>query len=410
MGQRAVITGLGVVAPSGIGVKEHWRTSLDGACRITPFTRYPETSPIRLAGQVAGFDERDHLSHKLITQTDRFTWYAVAATGMALDDAGLDPHTCDPYTMSVVTAASSGGNEFGQRELQALWTKGSQAVSVYQSIAWFYAASSGQISILHQLKGPCGVVVADNAGGLDVFGQAQRIIRRGGRVVLAGGTEAPLNPYALVCQADLGELSGADEPAHGYRPFDAAANGYLPGEGGAMVVVEDAEAARSRGVLPYAEILGHAATHDAYHHTQPAPDGRQLARAMSTAIRRAGLAPDDIDVVFADAAGTHTRDAIEVTALHRVFGDRAGAVPVTAPKSMVGRMYSGAAPLDVTWAALAIRHGVVPATVNLDPGSAGYGLPFVVELFRPDRLRAVLVVARGIGGFNSALVLGAVDG
>ncbi len=406
-GPRAVITGLGVVAPTGVGVDAHWRTSLEGACRITPFTRYPETSPIRLAGQVVGFDEREHISHKLITQTDRFTWYALAASGMALGDARLDPGAGDPYALSVVTAASSGGNEFGQRELQTLWAKGPGSVSVYQSIAWFYAASSGQISILHQLKGPCGVLVADDAGGLDVFGQAQRIIRRGGAAVLAGGTEASLNPYALVCQADLGTLSGADDPACGYRPFDAAANGYLPGEGGAMVVVEEAAAARSRGADPYAEILGYAATHDAYHQVEPAPDGRQLARAMSTAIGRAGLTPDDIDVVFADAAGIPARDAAEVAALRLVFGDRAGAVLVTAPKAMVGRLYSGAAPLDVAWAALAIRHGVVPATVNLDPESAGYGLSFVVEPLRVDRLRTALVVARGIGGFNSALVLGA---
>jgi minimal PKS chain-length factor (CLF/KS beta) len=403
----AVITGLGVIAPTGVGVAQHWEASLAGECRISPFTRFPETSPVRLAGQVKGFDEQEHVSSKLIAQTDRFSWYALAACQMAFDDAGLDPQTDDPYAVSVVTAATSGGNDFGQRELQALWAQRPESVSAFMSVAWFYAASSGQISILHKLKGACGVFVADTAGGLDAFGQARRVIGRGGAAVVVGGAEAPLTPYALVCQASLGELSGAVDPAEGYRPFDSAANGFVPGEGGAMVIVEEAAAALSRGAVPYAEILGHAATHDAYHHANPAPDGYQLSRAISTAIRRAGLTPADIDVVFADAAGSRARDAVEVASLRRVFGDHAAHMPVTAPKSMVGRLYSGGGPLDVAWAALTLRYGVVPPTINLDPGSAGYGLAFVVEDVRLDRLRTALVVARGIGGFNSALVLGA---
>ncbi|BCJ56171.1 actinorhodin polyketide beta-ketoacyl synthase [Actinoplanes sp. NBRC 14428] len=408
MTPRAVITGLGVVAPTGIGVADHWSATLAGKCCITPFTRYPDTSPIQLAGQVEGFDERAHVSNKLIVQTDRFTWFALAATTMAFTDAGLDPASMDPYAVSVVTAAASGGNEFGQREIQSLWAQGSETVTAYQSIAWFYAASSGQISILHKLRGSCGVLVADTAGGLDVFGQARRVITRGGQAVVVGGTEAPLTPYALVCQADLQAMSTAGDAGDGYRPFDAAAGGYLPGEGGAMVVVESLDSARDRGAEPYAEVLGHAATHDAHHHTEPDPGGRQLARAMATAISRAGLAPHDIDVVFADAAGARGADGIEVAALRQVFGDAAGGIPVTAPKSMVGRLYSGGGPLDVSWAALALRHGVIPPTVNLDPASAGYGLTFVTEPVRPERLRHALVVARGVGGFNSALVLGAV--
>jgi 3-oxoacyl-(acyl-carrier-protein) synthase len=403
---RAVITGIGVVAPTGLGVTEHWQTSLAGKCRITPYTRYPDTSPIRLAGQVEGFDETEFVSNKLIVQTDRFSWYALAATRMALDDAGLDPASCDPYAISVVTAAASGGNEFGQREIQALWQQGPRAVTAYQSIAWFYAATSGQVSILHKLKGACGVLVADAAGGLDAFGQARRVIGRGGAAVVVGGAEAPLVPYALACQADLGVLSAAGDPSEGYRPFDAAANGYLPGEGGAMLVVESLSTARAE---PYAEILGHAATHDGYHPMQPAPDGAQLARAISAAIARAGLTPSDIDAVFADGAGNRSWDSLEVGALRSVFGAAAGRLPVTVPKSMVGRLYSGAAPLDVAWAALALRHGVLPPTVNLDPESAGHGLRFVLEPMRPARLRHVLVVTRGVGGFNSALVLGAVE-
>jgi 3-oxoacyl-(acyl-carrier-protein) synthase len=190
-----------------------------------------------------------------------------------------------------------------------------------------------------------------------------------------------------------------------YRPFDAAAAGYVPGEGGAVLLVEELAPAKARSASIYAEVLGHAATHDAHHHRDPAPDGRQLVRAITLAVQRSGLAPDDIDVVFADAAGDPVADAIEVNALRSVFGKRANEIPVTAPKSMVGRLYSGGASLDVAWAALSLMHEVVPPTVNLDPDSAGYGLNFVVEPLRPARLRHALVIARGVGGFNSALVL-----
>ncbi|TKA11220.1 beta-ketoacyl synthase N-terminal-like domain-containing protein [Actinacidiphila oryziradicis] len=404
--RRAVITGIGVVAPTGIGVGEHWKTSLAGQCRISAFTRYPETSPIRLAGQVEDFDAAEHLSNKLLVQTDRWTWFALAAANLALADAELDLGTMDPYSVSVLTASASGGNEFGQREIEALWSRHPSAVSAYQSIAWFYAASTGQISIRHGLKGSSGVLVADTAGALDVVAQARRNIERGGAAVVVGGTEAPLTPYALVCQESLGRFNRTADPSMAYRPFDAAAAGYVPGEGGAVFVVEELSAAKDRSASIYAEVLGHAATHDAHHHHEAAPDGRRLIRALSLAIERSGLTPDDIDVIFADAAADPAADAIEANAVRAVFGDRAGEVLVTAPKTMVGRLYSGGPSLDVAWAALALAHGVVPQTVNLDPGSADYGLNFVIEPVRPARLRTALIVARGVGGFNSAVVLG----
>jgi minimal PKS chain-length factor (CLF/KS beta) len=405
-GRRAVITGIGVVAPTGIGAGEHWKTTLAGECRITPFTRYPDTSPIRLAGQVPDFRPDDHISNKFMVQTDRWSWFALAAAGLALEDAELDLTAMDPYAVSVVTASASGGNEFGQREIEALWARHPSAVSAYQSIAWFYAASTGQISIRHGLKGSCGVLVADTAGGLDVMAQARRNIQRGGAAVVVGGSEAPLTPYALVCQNDLGRFSPGDDPARAYRPFDPTQSGYVPGEGGAVLVVEELEAARSRSASVYAEVLGHAATHDAHHHAEAAPDGRQLARAMSQAIERSGLTPEDIDVVFPDAAADPVADAAELRALREVFGDRLSDIPVTVPKTMVGRLYSGGPPLDVSWAALALAHGTLPPTVNFDPTRADQGLNVVTEPTRPARLRTALVVARGVGGFNSALVLG----
>jgi 3-oxoacyl-(acyl-carrier-protein) synthase len=405
--RRAVITGLGVVAPNGIGTEDWWQATREGKSGIGTIERFdPSRYATRLAGEVSGFDAADHVPKRLAVQTDRWTHMAIAAAQMALDDAGLDPAEQDPYSMSVITASSSGGNEFGQNEIQNLWGKGPVFVGAYQSIAWFYAATTGQLSIKHKMKGACGVVVAEGAGGLEALAQSRRTLRRGSDSVLSGGLEAPIGPYALTCQMMNGYLSSEPEPEDAYRPFDVRANGYVPGEGGAILLVEGEDSAASRGAAQvYGEIAGYGATNDAYHYRKPAPDGRQLGRAISIALKDAGVGPDEVDVVFADAAGTPEGDEIEARVLADVLGERAGQVPVTAPKSMTGRLYAGGASLDAAAALLAIRDGVVPPTINLDQPANGFGLDFVTGEAREAGVNTALVVARGYGGFNSALVL-----
>jgi 3-oxoacyl-(acyl-carrier-protein) synthase len=231
------------------------------------------------------------------------------------------------------------------------------------------------------------------------------MINRGVDLVVSGGTEAPIGPYALTCQLTNGRLSEADDPKAAYRPFDARANGYVPGEGGAIIVVEGLDHAEGRGAPVYGEIVGYGATNDASDPRESQPDGRHLARAMSLALERAGVAASEIDAVFLDAMGTPEADAAEVDAIRQVFGERAEQVPVTAPKSMVGRLYAGGAPLDVAAALLAIRDGVLPPTINLDQAADGAALDFVRGEAREAQVDTVLVNARGFGGFNSALVL-----
>ena len=403
--RRAVITGLGVVAPNGIGTDAWWKATRAGTSGLRRIERFdPSGYPTQIAGEVVGFDAADYLEQRLIVQTDHWTHMALAAAQMALDDAKFDPSGADPYSMSVITASSSGGNEFGQKEIQNLWGKGPIFVGAYQSIAWFYAATTGQIAIKYGMKGPCGVVAQEGAGGLEALWHSRRNIIRGVDLVVSGGTEAPIGPYAITCQLTNGRLSTETDPAAAYRPFDEAADGYVPGEGGAIIIVENREHATGRGAPQiYGEIAGYAATNDAAHPKRANGDGSHLARAMRQALERADVKPDDVDAVFADAAGVPELDRAEAQAVKDVFGGRD--VPVTAPKSMVGRLYAGGGALDVAAALLAMRDGVLPPTIGLETPAEGCDLSFVSDGAREAELNTVLVNARGFGGFNGALVL-----
>ncbi|MEU2394631.1 ketosynthase chain-length factor [Streptomyces sp. NPDC007369] len=394
------VTGIGVTAPNGLGTDAYWQATREGVSGIGPVTRFDaEGYPARLAGEVPGFDAREHLPSRLIPQTDHMTRLALAAADWALADAGIDPAELPDFQAGVITAASSGGFEFGQNELENLWSKGNKYVSAYQSYAWFYAVNTGQISIRHNMRGPTGVVVSDQAGGLDAIAQARRQIRKGTALVVSGGVDGSLCPWGWTAQMAAERMSTGTDPERGYLPFDSAAQGHVSGEGGALVVLENTEQARARGAHVYGEIAGYGAT------TDPRPgSGRPpaLRRAIELALADAGLAPGDIDVVFADAAAVPELDRIEADALAAVFGPNG--VPVTAPKTMTGRLYSGAASLDVSAALLSIRDGLIPPTVHVtaDPG---YGLDLVTGTARSATVRAALVVARGYGGFNSAMVV-----
>lgn len=402
---RVVVTGVGVVAPSGVGAEAHWTSVLAGACRIGRISLFdPDRYATTLAGEVADFEPLRYTDHRRAVQTDRWTHLGLAATRLALADAGLPALAAEPYDHAVTLASSSGGNLFGQRELQRLWSQPARTVGAYQSIAWFYAASVGQISIRHQFKGPCGVLVAEAAGGLESLAHAARTVRRGTPVVIAGATECPLSPYALACQQRGGLLSTVADPRRAYLPFDVDATGYVPGEGGAVFVVEELDHALARGApVVYGELLGWGATQDARHTGRnTAGDPTQYARAMRLALDRAGLAPYEVGMVFPDALGVGRYDLAEAAALRTVFGPETP--PVTTQKPLVGRAHQGGAALDVATALLALRHHLVPATAAPQRPAPGCALNFVRDP-RPPHAATALVAARGFDGFNSALVL-----
>jgi act minimal PKS chain-length factor (CLF/KS beta) len=347
---------------------------------------------------VPDYDPSKYLPGRLVPQTDRMTQLALMAMDGAVADADIDLSTIPDDQIGIVTGNSVGGLEFSQRELEKLWSAGGKHVSAYLSFAWFYAANTGQLSIRHGLRGPGGVLTG-HAGGLDAVAHARRYVRDGVPLVVSGAVDSVLCPLGWVIELTTRRISTHPDPNRAYLPFDAAACGYLPGEGGAIVLVEDAEAARRRGARPYGEIAGYGSTFD----PQPG-SGREpgLRRAIEIALADAWMAPGDIDVVFADAAGVAEWDRAEAAVITGVFGPRG--VAVTAPKTMTGRLHSGGPALDVATALLAVRHGVIPPTVNVTDPVPADQLDLVLGEPRDAAPRTALVVARG-DGLNSALVL-----
>ncbi|MEU8789511.1 ketosynthase chain-length factor [Streptomyces sp. NPDC048643] len=400
---RAAVTGIGVVAPNGLTADAYWKSVREGLGVLDRITREGcEHLPLRVAGEVRSFEAADLIEERFLVQTDRFSHFAMAATVLALDDAGLgdvDPE--EAYDIGVVTAAGSGGGEFGQRELQKLWGQGSRYVGPYQSIAWFYAASTGQISIRGGFKGPCGVVASDEAGGLDAVAHAARGVRRGTGVMVVGAAEAPLAPYSMVCQLAYPELSTVEDPDRAYRPFTKGACGFVPAEGGAMFVVEDERRARERGAAVRAVVAGHAATFTGASRWERSREG--LAQAIRGALAEADCAPEEIDVVFADALGVPEADRAEALAIVDALGAHGTRVPVTAPKTGIGRAYCGAPLLDTAAAVLAMEHGQVPPTPNVF--DICHDLDLVTSDARPAELRTALILSRGLMGSNAALVV-----
>lgn len=396
------VTGVGVIAPNGLGVDNYWSATLAGRHGISELDRFDVSGyDAKLAGQIRDFTAADHLPSRLLPQTDVSTRLALVAAEWALNDAKVDTDTLTDYDKGIVTSNASGGFEFTHREFNKLWSKGSQYVSVYESFAWFYAVNTGQISIRHTLRGPSSALVAEQAGGLDAIGHARRTIWRGTPMVISGGVDSAFDPWGWVSHISSGRVSRATDPDRAYLPFDAAAAGYVPGEGGAILVLEDAGSAASRGVPHvYGEIAGYASTFD-----PPPGSGRPpgLRRAAKLALADAGVTAAEVDVVFADAAGVAALDVAEAEALRGLFGP--GGVPVSAPKSLTGRLFSGGGPLDIVTALLSIQDGVIPATAGTVEVPADYGIDLVLGEPRQATVSTALVLARGRWGFNSAVVV-----
>jgi 3-oxoacyl-[acyl-carrier-protein] synthase II len=416
--RRVWITGIGLVTPIGTGV-EAFRVGLRAARspvrRIDRFDPSPFRSQV--AAQVDDFDPLAWMAPKTARQLDRFSQFGMVAGRLALDDAGLTPGAPgapDADRVGIYLGSALGGIAFAEEQHERYLAKGIRGVAPTLALAVFGGAAPANLGIALDVRGPILSTANSCASGGVALGEALGDLREG-RVdaAIAGGCEVPLSPLAFGAFDIIRALSPGhnDDPGHAARPFDADRDGFVMGEGAALLVLEDADAAARRGVTPYAELLGYGATSDAYHMVQPRADGREAARAATIALDDAGVGAGEIDYVSAHASSTPIGDLAEARALTIALGERAATVPVSGTKALYGHPLGASGAIEAAICALAIRDGWAPASVNLvapEPELDGL-LPGLLHEGRPGTYRRVLSTSFGFGGLNAALVLGSAD-
>ena len=401
-----MITGLGVVAPNGLGKEAFWLATQAGRTGIRPIQRFPiATLPLRVAGEVVDFPVENFIDRKLTNRTDRMTHFALAAIQEALSDARLILEQEDPQRVGAVIANTQGGIEYALHQIAALYTRGPRAMSAYSAIAWLQVANVGQASIRFGFQGYCKTPVNDTASGLDALGLAFRAIARGAAdVLITGGCEAMLNPYNLLVWAKRGYCAVGDDPS-AYRPFDRRAAGLVLSEGAGICILEEYEHARRRGAYVYAEIVGYGQTNDALGLLPPSSQGKRYSRAMLLALQEGSVAPRDIAYVSLDGRALPPSDRGEAEALRATFGTDLDSLPVSVPRTMLGHSHAAAGALDTITALLALQHGLIPPTINCEELEPGYALDLVGGEARPRSQPVVLLGGRGVGGTNTALAI-----
>ena len=404
---KIAVTGIGVVAPSGIGKRQFWANIKSGRSFIKEITRFDASKyPSHIAGQIDDLEKYGMLSERLLKKIDAFSHMALIASELALQDAGIDIKKEDPNLVGIFLGNAIGGWLYAETELRDMYIEGREGVSPYMASAWFPAAPQGQVSIYYGIKGFSKTMVADRAGSLMALGYARKVLAKDKlNMILAGGTEAPVTPYSLLCCNTYGMLSKNNaNPQTAYRPFDKKRSGFVIGEGSGIVVMEGIERARSRKANIFAYICGYGTTCDGVDRIQPASDGKELARAIRNALADAKVSPDEIDYISLDGLAVDIWDDSELKAIKEVFGEKAKDIPVSCPKSMFGNLLGASGAVDLVTTILGMEHGMVPPTINLDE-PASNGLHYVRNQAEPYNINKALIISRGRGGINSALVV-----
>lgn len=406
------ITGAGAITPAGIGPDAVWAQVMAGKSRVRRIDRFDATPFLcQVAGHADAFHPADWLPQRTIRKTDRFTHLAMAAVAAALQDARLEigDEGVAPERVGVMVGNVMGGWEFAEREIRNLWVRGIRGVSPYQATAWFPAAPQGNICIAQGIKGRSRTFVCDRASGAYALIHAAETICRGqADVVIAGGTEQPLSPYAWLCNQTANYLTryGNSQPDEAYRPFDRRHGGSVIGEGSTFLVLESPDHARARGAVIRAYLSGWAVSTDGYVPCYSCePYGQTLAAAMLASMRRAGIGPSELGCVIADGSAVPREDSSEVAALTAALGRSKHAVPVTAAKPAVSHLLGAATATDVLVAIGVLEHGQLPPIANLDSPAPGFDLDFIMSAPRETRAEHALVVSRGLGGVNACLTL-----
>ena len=406
-GRRAVVTGVGAVTPIGNDAETYWRNLTAGVSGVAPIAAYdPSNEEVRIAAEVKGFDARDWIDFKAARRMSRFSQLAVAAAAQAIEQSGLS--ITDANRDDIAVVVNTGGGGIGDVALaeQTYLEGGPQRVSPFMVPMLSPSMAACQISIQNQLRGPVITSVAACASGVQAFIDAQRLIEHGDAdVVVAGGTESAILPVAFAALANMGALSKRnDEPEKASRPFDAGRDGFVFGEGAAILLVESAAHAEARGATVLAEIAGGALTADAFHISAPEPSGSGAAKAMQRGLQDAGVDAEEVDYVAAHGTSTPLNDATETKAIRAAFGDHADHLAVSSNKSMIGHTLGAAGAMSALAAVLAIRDGLIPPTINYEQPDPACDLDYVPNVAREQPVRVAIINGFGFGGQNAVAV------
>lgn len=406
--RRVAVTGVGVVTPIGIGKDRFWNALLEGRSGVRRIQSFdPTPFPTQIAAEVHDFDPLDFMDRKEARRNDRFVQFAIAATRMALEDADfrITPENRD--RVGVVLGSGIGGANTWEEQHRVLLERGPDRVSPFFIPMLISNMAAGMVSIVFGARGPNTSVVTACATGGHCIGDAFKIIQRGDAdAMIAGGTEAAITALSIAGFCSMKAMSTRNhEPERAVRPFDRDRDGFVMGEGAGVVILEDLERARARGARIYCEVVGYGMSADAYHITQPDPEGDGAAQSMARCLEDAGLSPQEVDYINAHGTSTPYNDKFETLAIKRVFGDHAYRLAVSSTKSMTGHLLGAAGGVELIACALSVHEGVLPPTINYETPDPDCDLDYVPNRARPAPVRVALSNAFGFGGHNCTLAV-----
>ena len=409
MSSKVYVTGIGMVTPLGLDVKSTWKALLQGKSGIASIASFDtQDFETTIAGEALHFDPTVYVDRKRARRLDRFAQFAVAATAQALEQASLNLHdgSVDATRVGSVIGSGIGGIITLSEQWAVLNEKGPTRVSPFLVPMMLADMAPGQVSIIHGAKGPNYCTVTACSSGADGIGIALEMIQRGDMdIALAGGAEAPICPIAVAgFNACMALSKRNSDPQAASRPFDAERDGFVMGEGAGVLVIESEESVVRRGVTPLAELAGYGASSDAYHVTQPSPEGEGAARAMNRALAEAGMEPHDISYVNAHGTSTPMNDRIETAALKVVFGDEAYKIKISSTKSMTGHLLGAAGGVEAAIAALAVSESAIPPTINLENPDPDCDLDYTAHHSQRGIVKAAMSNNLGFGGHNASLI------
>ncbi|ANB56778.1 beta-ketoacyl-acyl-carrier-protein synthase II [Anoxybacillus sp. B7M1] len=404
--RRVVVTGLGAVTPLGNDVETTWERIIAGENGVGPLTRVnPDDYPAKVAAEVKDFNPELYMDKREARKMDRFTQYAVASALMAVKDANLTINEENAERVGVWIGSGIGGMETFEQQFEIFQQRGYRRVSPFFVPMMIPDMAAGQVSIILGAKGINSCTVTACATGANSIGDAFKVIQRGDAdVMVTGGTEAPITKMALAGFCANTALSTNPDPDKASRPFDKNRDGFVIGEGAAILVLEELEHARKRGARIYAEIVGYGSTGDAYHITAPAPGGEGGVRAMRQALADAGMKPEEIGYINAHGTSTEYNDKYETMAIKEVFGDHAYKLAISSTKSMTGHLLGAAGAVEAMFSILTMIDGVIPPTIHYETPDPECDLDYVPNVARKQEVNAVLSNSLGFGGHNATLI------